>query len=131
MNWIFMMLIAIGQMESKVGIPSFWDIGTCKQKLVSEYLFYIFWKFCLQCHPLDKRKVFFKLRLIFFNHINNVIDVYIQSSKRFFFDWYYCTCLRMHAMGAECLCEYVAMTRFIVIPAPLWRVNMSLHVSKH
>ena len=31
----------------------------------------------------------------------------------------------MHAMGAECLCEYVAMTRLIVIPAPLWRVNMS------
>jgi hypothetical protein len=28
----------------------------------------------------------------------------------------------MHTMGAECLCEYVAMTRLIVIPAPLWRV---------
>jgi predicted MarR family transcription regulator len=30
-----------------------------------------------------------------------------------------------HRAGAECLCEYVAMTRLIVIPAPLWRVNMS------
>ena len=34
---------------------------------------------------IDNRKIFFKLRLIFFNHVNNVIDVYIQSSKRFFF----------------------------------------------
>jgi hypothetical protein len=34
------MLIAMGQMESKLGIPSLRDIGTCKQKLASEYLLY-------------------------------------------------------------------------------------------
>ena len=30
----------MGQMESKVGIPSLRDIGTCKQTLASEYLLY-------------------------------------------------------------------------------------------
>jgi hypothetical protein len=40
MNCIFIMLIAMGQMESKLGIPSLRDIGTCKQKLASEYLLY-------------------------------------------------------------------------------------------
>jgi len=39
--------------------------------------------------------------------------------------------LRLHPMEAECLYEYVAMPRPIVFPVQLWRVIMSLHVSKH
>ena len=34
-------------------------------------------------------------------------------------------------MEAECVCVYaVAMPRLIVFPVSLWRVGMSLHVSK-
>jgi len=39
--------------------------------------------------------------------------------------------IQLHPMEAKCLCEYVAMPRPIVFPAPLWWVKMSLHVSKH
>jgi hypothetical protein len=62
------MLIAMGQMESKLGIPPLRDIGTCKQKVASEYLLYF------------ENSAY---------QVNNVIDVYIQSSKSVFFAWYY------------------------------------------
>ena len=38
--------------------------------------------------------------------------------------WYYQTCLRLHPMRAECLCDYVVMPRLIVCSVTLWCVNV-------
>ena len=42
-----------------------------------------------------------------------------------------CLFLRLHPMEAECVCEYDnSNAKADSLPVSLWRVNMSLHVSK-
>ena len=59
------------------------------------------------------------------------MDAYTQSSqKHFALSGIIKLVYRLHPTEAECLCEYVAMPMVLVFTVPLWRVNMSLYVSK-
>ena len=80
---------------------------------------------------IGSRKVYLKLLLISFNDVNNVMDVFTCHKPKVFV----CVVIKL---VYDCIqwklnvTVYmpVAMPRLIVFPVPLWRIDMSLHVSK-
>jgi hypothetical protein len=80
---------------------------------------------------IDSKKIYLKLLLISFNHVNKVIDVYTYHKPKAFvcvFIKLVYDCIQWNLKVSVNMT--VAMPRVIVFPVPLWRVDISLHVSK-
>ena len=80
---------------------------------------------------IDSKKIYLKLLLISFNHVNNVIDAYTCHKPKAFV----CVLIKLVYDCIQWNLKVsvnmtVAMPKVIVFPVPLWRVDISLHVSK-
>jgi hypothetical protein len=80
---------------------------------------------------IGSRKIYLKLLLISFNHVNNVMCVF--SCQRHLSVFLVNLSTTASNGSCMCLCIHmpVAMPRLIIFPVPLWRVDMSVHGSKN
>jgi hypothetical protein len=80
---------------------------------------------------IGSRKIYLRLLLISFNHVNNVMGVFTCHKPKAFvcvFIKLVYDCIQWKLNVSVYM--PVAMPSLIVVPVPLWRVDMSLHVSK-
>ena len=85
------------------------------------------WNVCY----IGSRKIYLKLLLLSFNHVNIVMGVFTCHKPKAFV----CVFIKLVYHCIKWMLNVsvympVAKPRLIVFPVPLWRVGMSLHVSK-